>query len=759
MRMNFLFSIHFQALTVALTVALPVQRAMLAAPGKKEKRALRKRCKELDALIGGEHENYRDDWHSVHTDRTDTLLTAFTGEMEDATFTAHTEIDTPSVSALTALSCSHDESILVAVVLNSPVSAKQAGALAGVSLGGYECVEASVKPTLAAVTLDDIEKPEQRLRRLNDELSNVQRAMLAATGKKQKRALRQRCKELDALIGGEHEDYRDDWHSVYGLTSDRTDTLLTAFSGELGSDTESSADEVDGAGLPPSPCTPKYAENAVEQEVAGLVPILVPILVPAEKDDDAMQDTRSGAVFDEEKKEEESMVMAAIEEEESQEEEESMVVQVGMASGFSPVKARELPGTRLGGYACIDATGVEEEESMTAHIEAEDQEENIQLAVEEEDSVVNGATAVEEVPKVPSVDPATSPIMQLAGAEHHLLELVLALEHTADMAEASGDLSPTTPSPITQHVSTLGNSKELAVGDSEEESKIVDRLLEFALSEAIVKACLNAEETVMVEAIGVDECTAHDHKAQLASLELHAEIAEKEAAMSAAEALKHQLQQEKEIIEQLDNTNESLREELHTQIAESEVAATLTEAREEELQQERDAALQREKYLITSKGEIEVAQCTRQLLMRISFLLSSDFQAQYLSSCLTVSLTMLLTVPLTMPLTVFLIMPHCTSHYGSHCAFHCISRCISYYGFHCTSYYASLMMHRSLRSLTMPPTMLSHYASYYASLTMHLLLCFLMMHLSPCLSLCPLLFSNPRYRPSFRARPRSSMGT
>ena len=41
--------------------------------------------------------------------------------------------------------------------------------------------------------------------------------------------------------------------------------------------------------------------------------------------------------------------------------EESMVVHVCMASGFSPVKARELSGTRLGGYACIDATGVEEE--------------------------------------------------------------------------------------------------------------------------------------------------------------------------------------------------------------------------------------------------------------------------------------------------------------------------------------------------------------------------------------------------------------
>ena len=49
---------------------------------------------------------------------------------------------------------------------------------------------------------------------------------------------------------------------------------------------------------------------------------------------------------------------------EKDEEEECMVVHVGMTSGFSPVKARELPGTRLGGYTCIDATGVEEEATV-----------------------------------------------------------------------------------------------------------------------------------------------------------------------------------------------------------------------------------------------------------------------------------------------------------------------------------------------------------------------------------------------------------
>ena len=114
---------------------------------------------------------------------------------------------------------------------------------------------------------EDAIAPEQRLRRLNDELSCVQRAMLASPGKKLKRELRQRCKELDAQIGGEHENYRDVWHSVNGSTSERTGTLLTAVTDEIDSDTESSADEMDSATESPScPRIPQGADSVVKPQ-------------------------------------------------------------------------------------------------------------------------------------------------------------------------------------------------------------------------------------------------------------------------------------------------------------------------------------------------------------------------------------------------------------------------------------------------------------------------------------------------------------
>ena len=77
-------------------------------------------------------------------------------------------------------------------------------------------------PAIAAtVTLEDIEKPEQRLRRLNVELADAQRAMLAAPDKQERKALRRLCRELDKEIGGEHEGYRE-WKSTStAITEDR----------------------------------------------------------------------------------------------------------------------------------------------------------------------------------------------------------------------------------------------------------------------------------------------------------------------------------------------------------------------------------------------------------------------------------------------------------------------------------------------------------------------------------------------------------
>jgi len=62
------------------------------------------------------------------------------------------------------------------------------------------------------VTLDDIEKPEDRLRRLNRELVDAQEAMLASPDKQERKRLRRKCRELDKELGGEHEGYRE-WKS------------------------------------------------------------------------------------------------------------------------------------------------------------------------------------------------------------------------------------------------------------------------------------------------------------------------------------------------------------------------------------------------------------------------------------------------------------------------------------------------------------------------------------------------------------------
>ena len=77
---------------------------------------------------------------------------------------------------------------------------------------------------VSAVTLEDIEKPEDRLKRLNEELMQTQQQMLEAKDKKQRKALRQRCRDLDAMIGGEHASYRE-WQS--------TSTAVTSDAGSL----------------------------------------------------------------------------------------------------------------------------------------------------------------------------------------------------------------------------------------------------------------------------------------------------------------------------------------------------------------------------------------------------------------------------------------------------------------------------------------------------------------------------------------------
>eukprot|EP00658_Telonema_sp_P-2_P074745 TRINITY_DN6402_c0_g1_i1.p1 TRINITY_DN6402_c0_g1~~TRINITY_DN6402_c0_g1_i1.p1 ORF type:complete len:258 (-),score=52.27 TRINITY_DN6402_c0_g1_i1:9-782(-) len=60
-----------------------------------------------------------------------------------------------------------------------------------------------------AVTRDDVERPEERMKRLNHELAKAQLAMLDAPTRAEKKQLRTRCRALDAEIGNEHNDYKD----------------------------------------------------------------------------------------------------------------------------------------------------------------------------------------------------------------------------------------------------------------------------------------------------------------------------------------------------------------------------------------------------------------------------------------------------------------------------------------------------------------------------------------------------------------------
>ena len=56
----------------------------------------------------------------------------------------------------------------------------------------------------ARVTLSQIEKPEARLRRLNQELTEAQEAMLSSPDRTERKRLRRKCRELDLRLGAEH---------------------------------------------------------------------------------------------------------------------------------------------------------------------------------------------------------------------------------------------------------------------------------------------------------------------------------------------------------------------------------------------------------------------------------------------------------------------------------------------------------------------------------------------------------------------------
>ena len=56
-------------------------------------------------------------------------------------------------------------------------------------------------PPDQAVTLSQIQKPEARLRRLNQELTKAQEAMLSSSDRIERKRLRRKCRELDLRLG------------------------------------------------------------------------------------------------------------------------------------------------------------------------------------------------------------------------------------------------------------------------------------------------------------------------------------------------------------------------------------------------------------------------------------------------------------------------------------------------------------------------------------------------------------------------------
>eukprot|EP00656_Telonema_subtile_P029666 TRINITY_DN3274_c0_g1_i5.p1 TRINITY_DN3274_c0_g1~~TRINITY_DN3274_c0_g1_i5.p1 ORF type:complete len:315 (+),score=45.27 TRINITY_DN3274_c0_g1_i5:88-1032(+) len=57
------------------------------------------------------------------------------------------------------------------------------------------------------VTLDDVERPEDRMRRLNAELAELQTQMLQTKDRAERKRLKKRCRELDREIGAEPVSY------------------------------------------------------------------------------------------------------------------------------------------------------------------------------------------------------------------------------------------------------------------------------------------------------------------------------------------------------------------------------------------------------------------------------------------------------------------------------------------------------------------------------------------------------------------------
>ena len=300
------------------------------------------------------------------------------------------------------------------------------------------------------------------------------------------------------------------------------------------------------------------------------------------------------------------------------------------------------------------------------------------------------------------------------------------VEELAAITEAASNTTELAPSSITQPFDALGDSEQSNQAIARDDSAIVSKLVEFAMHEAIEKA----EDTSVDQA---SERSSNDCEAKLSALELQAEIAEKEAAVSAAEALQHQLQQErdaalqreKELLAQLDSNKAKLQQELHTQIAESEAAATLTVAHQKQLEQERDDALQREKCLIelacielesydASRGEMQACLplMHHSFLTRCKLLFLLDTLAKrpyeqtpfshrtvsFITSGFSVCLShdhllhVLLCVSLYFSLCVSLCISHKASNCVSHCVSashfisHCVSLCISHKASHCVSH-------------------------------------------------------------------------
>ena len=84
----------------------------------------------------------------------------------------------------------------------------------------------------------------QRLKRLNDELTKAQRALLSTPSKDraQKKKLKRICRELDARLGCEHENFKD-WQST---CTGRTETSIISMASTPRSDASDAGN--------PAPC-------------------------------------------------------------------------------------------------------------------------------------------------------------------------------------------------------------------------------------------------------------------------------------------------------------------------------------------------------------------------------------------------------------------------------------------------------------------------------------------------------------------------